>query len=63
MDKIYKKVEEYLRKQFPKKKLIRYAKITDKNAELYGTMSLPIKIVEKNNEVFYQVMFNSKLKK
>lgn len=63
MDKIYKKIEEYLKKEFPKKKLIRVSKIEDKNAELYGMMSLPIKVLETKEGLLYQVTFNSKVKK
>jgi len=63
MDKIYKKIEEYLREQFPKKKLERASHIPEKSSELYGTMSLPIRILEDKGVVYYQVLFNSKLKK
>jgi len=56
MDKINKIIEEYLKKQFPKKKLQKLPKIHDKNYELYGIMSIQIKVIQVENDIFYQVI-------
>ncbi len=53
---IYSKIEEYLKKQFPSKSLIRYEHIGDKSAELYGFMGVQIKVVENTNDIFYQIV-------
>lgn len=58
MDKVYKKIENYLKGHFPNKALIKYKKITDKNAEVYGFNTIQILVVERPKEIFYQVIFN-----
>lgn len=59
MDKTYQKVEKYLKEIFPKKALIRYSQITDENAEFYGFNGMKILVVEKNSEIFYQLITES----
>lgn len=59
---MYEKIESYLRENFPGKRLIRYIKLKDKKAEIWGKYGIKILVVEKGQEVFYQPIFNTDVK-
>lgn len=57
MSNIYEKIEEYLRKEFPGKRLIRVVnKEYMKNAEPYGFMGAEIAVLQEGSMLFYQVI-------
>lgn len=55
MNKTYEKIENYLRKNFPGKRLTRYQKLIGKT-ELYGFNGIQIKVSIKTNDIFYQII-------
>ena len=57
MDKVYQKIESYLRKEFPGRKLFRYILLKNKGAEIYGFGKMQIKVVLPNEtDLFYQLI-------
>lgn len=57
--KLDEKVRAYLKKQFPEMTLMKYKKITDRNADVYGFKSMMIKVVAVGNQLRYQLVTNS----
>lgn len=55
MDKIYAKIENYLKQQFPKKKIILNSSMRTKNCELYGFNRFQILVNESDKFVEYKL--------
>lgn len=56
MDKIQKKVEKYLKEEFPKKKLLKSVSIFKGEVEIYGIDSIQILVLEQPEYVIYQIV-------
>lgn len=56
MDKVHKKIEEYLKKQFPKKKIVQAPNGNVLTWEVYGFMSMVIYVKENAHTVYYHLM-------
>lgn len=60
MEKVYKKIEAYLREVFPGVKIIKvdHLDLEEKGVELYGFNSFKILIKSTGTELFYFPVFN-----
>jgi hypothetical protein len=56
LDKMYIQVEQYLHKQFPKKRIHKCEEINDPKFEIYGFHSIQIKLVESKHDIYYQII-------
>lgn len=58
MEKIYAKIEKYLMREFPKKKIVLRSDMADDiyGAELYGIHSMKVLVVEEPNRLFYKLL-------
>lgn len=57
MNKVYKKIEEYLKKQFPKKMILRASRkeINPDIEEIYGFMRMAISVYPINGKIYYKL--------
>lgn len=56
MDKIYKRIENYLHKNFPNKVLVRCKEIVSNNFEIYGINTMQIKVYETESELYWELV-------
>jgi hypothetical protein len=63
MDKIYKKIEAYLKENFPKKELVKVNNLSveGKNVEVYGFNSILILVKEADGKVYFNPVFKKSL--
>jgi len=54
MEQITKRIEKYLKEQFPKKEIIQNKQKSLGVYELFGTMGIMIAVTEKDGKVYYQ---------
>ncbi len=60
LKKLDEKVQVYLRKQFPGKRLNKYIKLDTKKADVYGFNGMLVRVVKMGeNEIGYQLVTNS----
>ena len=57
MEKVTKKIEAYLQKQFPKKMILRASKkeINPDIEEIYGFMSICLSVYPYPNAIYYKI--------
>lgn len=57
MDRIYKKIETYLKKEFPKFEIIKTHKLLEetKGVELYGIDKIPLLVKVVGTTVYYKI--------
>lgn len=56
MEKIYIKIEKYLRENFPSKKIFKYSKLNKRGTEIYGFGGMQIRVKILPNDIFYQLL-------
>lgn len=61
MEQIYKKIERYLKREFPDKQIIKADgrnALADRIVEYYGTGGMLIVVAEEGDKIYYQFRSN-----